>query len=105
MPRIKTKERTRYTANDDAYILECIEQHGVSNGAYKAAVILGRTRSGVEQYYYTKLKDKKRMTITGPATIEVNPPTPVKPTETGDVTDVKSVKFSVKGVEVYMVFK
>lgn len=105
MSRIKTKERTRYTANDDAYILECVERHGVSRGAYKAAVLLGRTQNGVVQRYYNSLRGKKRMTVTGPATIEVNPPTPVKPTETGDVTDVKSVKFSVKGVEVYMVFK
>jgi len=104
MSRIKTK-RTRYTADDDTYILGCVERLGVSRGAHKAAVILGRTHNGIVQRYYNILRGKKRMTVTGPATIEVNPPTPVKPTETGDVTDVKSVKFSVKGVEVYMVFK
>ena len=107
MSRIKTKERTRYTANDDAYILECIEQHGVSNGAYKAAVLLGRTRSGVEQHYYSKLKGKKHMTVTGPATIEVNSQAPVPPATpvTKTDSDVKSVKFTVKGVEIYMTFK
>lgn len=101
MSRIKTKRNTRYTANDDSYILECIKQHGVSSGAYKAAALLGRTQSGVEQRYYSKLKGKKRMSVTGPTTIEVTPATPVTKTD----SDVKSVKFTVKGVEIYMTFK
>lgn len=105
MSSIRTKTNTRYTAKEDAYIVECVERYGVSRGSHRAARRLGRTPNGVMQRYYNSLKGKKHMTVTGPATIEVNPPTPVKPTETGDVTDVKSVKFSVKGVEVYMVFK
>lgn len=101
MSRIKTKERTRYTANDDAYILECVKEHGVARGAYKAAVLLGRTQNGVEQRYYSALRGKESMTINGPATIEVNPAAPVTKTD----SDVKSVKFTVKGVEIYMTFK
>jgi len=101
MSRIKTKERTRYTANDDAYIFECIKEHGVSKGAYKAAVLLGRTQNGVEQRYYSALRGKKHMTVTGPATIEVNSVPPVTKTD----SDVESVKFTVKGVEIYMTFK
>lgn len=106
MSRIKTKRNTRYTANDDSYILECVKQHGVPSGTNKAAVLLGRTKSGVEQRYYgilrkKALKHKKHMSVTGPATIEVNPATPVTKTD----SDVKSVKFTVKGVEIYMTFK
>ena len=106
MLRTKTKKSYRYTFDEDALIFKYVEKYGTVEGIRRVANILGRTKSGVTQRYYTKMREqakdyRKRMSVNGPATIEVNPPAPKTKTD----SDVKSVKFTVKGVEIYMTFK
>lgn len=109
----RTKRGKGYSKRDDRSIIEYVNEYGTTAGCRLVAKILGRTESGVNQHYYSKLvakKTPKSESVFSVANLEkhiqanksnttIEVPTKLSQEE------VKDVRINVKGVEIYISFK
>ena len=108
-----TKRGKGYSKRDDMAILEYVKEYGTTVGCRLIAKLLGRTESGVNQHYYSKLATKKTPksnSVFSMANLEKHiqsdgsSTTIEVPTKLSQ-EEVKDVKINIKGVEIYISFK